>query len=343
MLTYLNTMDSIIAAEGTLPLNVKLLVEGEEEIGSPNIERFAREHRRMLKADTLAMSDTTRYSTRVPAIHYGYRGLVNMQIEVTGPVFSVHSGVFGGIVRNPAMVLARILCHLKDDDGRVTIPGFYDHVRRVEQWERKEMANLPVDDVALRKYLGVDTLAPEQGYTLLESRYVRPTLDVTGISGGYEGEGMKTIIPHRAGAKVSIRLVPDQKADVIGPLVADYICSLALPGSRVTIPHWYGNDPMLTPTDTPAMAVAKRAIEYGFGRRPVLVRSGGTVGAVTALHRELGIENILMMGWSSPEDGAHAPNEHFSLEDFDRGMKTVAALLYGLAQLKESEMTKISS
>jgi acetylornithine deacetylase/succinyl-diaminopimelate desuccinylase-like protein len=335
MLTYLDAIDSIITAEGTLPLNVKLLFEGEEEMGSPNVGRFAQEHRDMLMADVIALSDTTKFTKTLPAIRYGYRGLINMQIEVTGPAFSVHSGMFGGFVRNPAMALARILCHLKDDDsGRITIPGFYDHVRDAEPWERQEVAALPFDDDALRKYLGVDSLAPEKGYTALESMCFRPTLDIGVIWGGYEGEGLKTIIPSKAGVKMSIRLVPDQKAEVIGPVVINYLRSLALPGIRVDITRYYGNDPLLVPTDTPMMAAAKRAIEYGFGRRPALIRTGGTVGAVTALNRQLGIDNILMMGWGNPEDGAHGPNEQFHIEDFSRGTKTVAALLYGLSVLR---------
>lgn len=331
MLTYLDAIDAILAAEGSLPLNVKLIFEGEEEMGSQNFDRFVQERRDMLRADLIALSDSTKFSPGLPAIRYGYRGLINMQIEVTGPAFSVHSGMFGGFLRNPVTALARILCHLKDEDsGRITIPGFYYQVRDAEAWERQEVAALPFDSDALRRYLGVDSLAPEKGYSALESMCFRPTLDVGGIWGGYEGEGLKTIIPSRAGAKVSIRLVPDQKVDVIGPLVRDYLRSLALPGVQVKITRFYGNDPLLLPTDSQAMEAAKRAIEYGFGRRPALIRMGGTVGAVTALHRQLGIEDILMLGWGNPEDGAHAPDEHFYLEDFSRGAKTVAALLYGL-------------
>ena len=335
MLTYLAALDAIRSVEGELPLNVKLLLEGEEEMGSPGIERFAREHRDLLRADVLALSDSTRFSKNLPTIHYGYRGLINMQIEVMGPTIDVHSGVFGGAVRNPALMLARILCHLKDETGgRVTIPGFYQDVRSAEPWERREVACLPFDAGALREYLGVDSLAPEKGYTALESACFRPTLDVLGISGGYVGEGLKTAIPSKATVKLSLRLVPDQRVEVIGPLVADYVRSLALPGTRVEITRCYGNDPLLVPTETPAMTVAKRAIEYGFGRQPVLVRSGGTMAGVAALHKHSGIEDILMMGWANPEDGAHAPDEHFSLEDFDRGARTVAALLYGLARAK---------
>ncbi len=336
MLTYLNAMDAAIAANGELPINVKLLFEGEEEVGSPGIGAFAREHRGKLKADVLAISDGSKFNKNLPAIRYGYRGLVYLQIEVRGPASGVHSGAFGGVVRNPATELARILCRMKDGNGRITIPGFYDRVRGMEPWERKEMAALPFDANRIREYLGVDALAPEDGYSVLESMLFRPTMDVDGIWGGYEGEGQKTIIPPVAGAKVSMRLVPDQRADMIGTLAADYVRSLAPPGVRVAITRYYGDDPMLVPTDTPAMTVAKRAIEYGFGRRPVLIRSGGTIGAVTALHRQLGIDDILLMGWGNPEDGAHSPNEHFSIEDFDKGAKTAAALLYGLAREKSA-------
>ncbi len=332
LLTFFNAIEAILAAEGRLPLNVKLVMEGEEEIGSPNFASFVANYREMLRADVIALSDGSKYRADMPAITYGLRGLLYMQIDVQGPGHDIHSGLYGGAVANPDLVLARIVSRLKDPQGKVLVPGFYDRVREIEPWERQEMAGLPFDENELKARLGVDALVPEEGYTIQESIRARPTLDVNGIWGGFQDAGSKTIIPAQAGAKVSMRLVPDQDPDEIARLFESYVLSLASPGVRVKVTNLVGGKALIVHRGCAAVKAAEAAIEAGFGRRPVFTRDGGSIGAVIAMQAELGIDDILMLGWGDPGDALHSPNEHFSLENFHRGTVAVAALLYGLAQ-----------
>jgi acetylornithine deacetylase/succinyl-diaminopimelate desuccinylase-like protein len=326
--TYLKAMEAIMDVRGSLPLNVKILVEGEEEIASPSLKPFLEKHKTELSAQVAVISDGSQFAHGIPAITYGLRGLSYFQIDLTGPRIDLHSGIFGGIVTNPIQALTEILYHLKNPDGTVAIPGFYDDVIDLEKWEREEMASLPHDEDALRSYLGVDELAGERGYTTLERKTARPTLDVNGIWGGFSGEGAKTVIPSRAGAKVSMRLVPNQKQRRIESLFVDFVKSLAPRGVRIKATTLHGADPVLISRDKPGIRAAEQAIEIGFGKKPVFLREGGSIPIVNWFKEVLGLETVLLLGWGSPDDGAHSPNERFHLDDYHRGIRAVAALLH---------------
>ncbi|HOV85330.1 MAG TPA: dipeptidase [Syntrophobacteraceae bacterium] len=329
--TYLKAIEAVLAVTSRLPINVKVLVEGEEEIGSPNLEGFLKRHRTDLKADAVAVSDGSQFSRGVPAITYGLRGLSYFQIDLQGPRIDVHSGSFGGVTANPAQALAQVLAQMKNPDGTVAIPGFYESVVPLEAWERQELAALSFDEGGLKAYLGVDELPGEPGYTVLERKSARPTLDVNGIWGGFQGEGAKTIIPAKAGAKVSMRLVPNQSPSVISALFKQYVESLTPPGVRVTVTELHRAEPVLVSRDCTGIRAAARAIEIGFGKTPVFIREGGSIPIVNVLKEVLEIDSILLMGWGSPDDGPHSPNERLFLEDFHRGVRSAAALLYALA------------
>ena len=328
--TYLKAMEAILAVEGKLPVNVKVIVEGEEEIGSPSLAKFLRLKREELQADAVVISDGSQFAQGIPAITYGLRGLSYLQLDVRGPRFDVHSGAFGGLAPNPVDALAGILGKLKKADGTVSIPGFYDDVVEPENGERDEAALLKLDEAELREYLGVDELVGEPGYLPMERKGARPTLDTNGIWGGFSGEGAKTIIPARAGAKVSMRLVPNQKSKTINALFREYVGSVTPPGVKVSITELHGTDPVLVPRNSPAIKAAARAVETGFGKSPVFIREGGSIPIVNLLEEMLGTRNILLLGWGSPDDGAHSPNERLSLDDFHKGVRSAAALLYEL-------------
>jgi len=330
-MTYLKAIDAILSVAKALPVNVKVLVEGEEEIGSPSMETFLNEHRHELTADVVALSDGSQFGQGIPAITYGLRGLSYLHVDLQGPRFDLHSGGFGGLIANPVQVLAEVLVKLKDPHGRVAIPGFYDDVEPLQQWERDEMAALPFNEDHLKAYLGVEELTGELGYTPMERKTARPTLDVNGIWGGFSGEGAKTIIPARAGAKVSMRLVPRQKSERINRLFREFVHSLNPRGVKLEITDLYGCDPVLVSRDDASVQAAEKAIEIGFGKAPVFIREGGSIPIVNLLKESLGMDSILLLGWGSPDDGPHSPNERFSLDDFHRGIRSIAALLYELA------------
>lgn len=333
--TVLKAIESILAIEGRLCLNVKLLIEGEEEIGSLNIETFVREHREMLECDALVLLDVVKYASDMPAIYYGIKGLLAFHLQVTGPKHEVHSGLYGGAIANPAEALVKIIASLKNDQGKILIPGFYDNVRDIEPWEREEMATLPFDEADLKVHLGVSHLIHEEGYTPLECMTARPTLDVNGIYGGAIGEGLRVVIPASASALISIRLVPDQDPGGIYHRLLDHLNSMALPGVSVNTSLIVSIDPVIVSQHNTAMKAAKSAIEYGFGRKPVMVRIGGSSGIVAPIKRALGIEDIIITGWGDPDDGEHSPNEHFSLNNFHRGIVTAAALIYEFARIRK--------
>lgn len=327
-LTYIKAVQSVLGAGEKLPVNLKFLVEGEEEIGSPNLEKFLGEHREELLADAVAISDGAQFGPGIPAITYGLRGLCYFQLDVQGPRFDLHSGAFGGILENPAQALANILARLKAPDHTVALPGFYDDVLPLETWEREETASLPVDETRIREYLGVPEFTGEPGYTVIERKSARPTLDINGIWGGFSGEGAKTIIPGKAGAKVSMRLVPDQDPARITRLFHEFITKNTPAGVKIKITNLHGADPVLVSRQTPMMRAAEKAVETGFGKKPVFIREGGSIPVVNLIKKHLGQENILLLGWGCPDDGAHSPNERFSLDDFHRGIRSVAALFY---------------
>lgn len=336
LFTYFMAIESILSSEGELPLNVKLFLEGEEELGSPNMDAFCMEHREMLKADYVAVSDGSKFEKHLPAIEYGLRGLVYMQLDVQGPDVDVHSGVYGGAVVNPAQALVEMLRTMRDDKGHVLIPGFYDRVRAIEPWERKQLASLPLNEESIKSMLGVDRFVPEEGYTFLESTWARPTFEINGIWGGFQGEGSKTIIPAGAGAKVSMRLVPDQDPLEIMRLFEQHVKAVTPPGVTVKITAHAHSGPVIVSRQSDAILAAEKSITYAYGHKPVFVRSGGSIGVVVTMKEQLGIEEVLLIGWGNPEDCEHSPNEHFSLNDFYRGTLAVTALMYELGERKAS-------
>ncbi|MFZ0928763.1 MAG: dipeptidase [Syntrophobacteraceae bacterium] len=329
--TYVKAIESVLRTGQKLPLNLIILAEGEEEITSPNLEKFLMDHRDELRANAVAISDSAQFAHGIPAITYGLRGISYLQVDIRGPRFDLHSGGFGGIIHNPAQVLADILQKLKNPDGTIALPGFYDDVLALKNSEREEMASLPVDIQALKNYLGVSELAGEPGYSMVERRTARPTLDINGLWGGFSGEGSKTIIPAKAGAKVSMRLVPNQVPEKIDQLFHQFVTANCPQGVSATVTSFNRADPVLVPRNTPAMRAAEKAIETGFGKKPVFIREGGSIPVVNMIKKHLGQENILLLGWGSPDDGAHSTNERFCIEDFHRGIRSAAALFYEMA------------
>ena len=328
----LAAMESVMAVEGKLPLNVKLLFEGGEEAGSPGVGQFIDTHTDMLKADAALMTDAPKYARDLLAIYYGLRGGLAYRVEVTGPARDVHSGMFGGAVANPINALARILGNIKDNTGKIRIPGFYDKVHGIEEWERKEMATLSLGTADMKNYLGVNELVHEEGYTPIESIMARPTFDVNGIAGGYYDKGMLWSIPDKVGAIISFLLVPDQDPDEIANLFEEYVYSATPEGVKVKLSRAVSFDPVLIRRNSEAVKIAEKAIEYGFGRKPAMIRSGGGIEVAALLKKRLHMEDIVITGWSDPEDNEHAPNERLKLENFRKGMITTVAFMYGLAR-----------
>jgi acetylornithine deacetylase/succinyl-diaminopimelate desuccinylase-like protein len=334
MMTHIKSVEAWLRANGSLPLNVKFLIEGEEEVGSANLHAFIARHRERLRCDWVVVSDTSMFGPDLPSICYGLRGIAYFEVVLHGPRQDLHSGGFGGTVTNPANALARLLASLHDDKQRVAIPGFYDDVLPLEPWERALFARLPFDEAEYRAMVGVAALAGEEGYTPLERKWVRPTCDICGLYGGYQGEGSKTIIPARVGAKVSFRLVPRQDPKKIAAGFRRHLERQLPPGVRLEV-HEYQSEPaVVMPVDAPALEAAKRALRAGFGREPVFIRSGGSIPVVHTFREELKVD-CLLLGFGLPDDNTHSPNEKFSLRDYHRGIKTSAHLWPELAALKQ--------
>jgi succinyl-diaminopimelate desuccinylase len=325
MLTHLKGVEAWMAVEGRLPLNVKFIIEGEEEVGSAGLEKFLVEQPKKLAADCVVISDGGQFAPGIPAINYGLRGIAYFELLVHGPNRDLHSGSFGGSVTNPANALAKILAGLIDAEGRVTIPGFYDDVAPLTDRERKEMAALPFDEREYFAGIGVNGAVGEIGYTALERRWARPTFDVSGLWSGYQGEGAKTVLPAMAGAKFSFRLVPNQDPAKITAGLKTRLAELTPPGVRLELIEHHGAPGVLVPLESPYVAAAARAIEHAFGRPPVFTREGGSIPIVTAFHQRLGAD-ALLIGWGQDDDNTHSPNEKFCLADFHRGIKASARL-----------------
>lgn len=305
-----------MCATGTLPCNVKFMLEGEEEIGSESLYGFCRQNKKLLKADIILVSDTSMLSMETPSITCGLRGLTYMEVEVTGPDKDLHSGLFGGAVANPANVLARLVAGLVDGEGRVTIPGFYDDVRSLTPSERRAFNKAPFD------------LA---GYTTLERTGIRPSLDVNGIWGGYTGEGTKTVIPSKATAKISMRLVPNQDYCKIAKLFEKHFRKMAPKSVRVDVKFLHGGMPYVAPTDMPAYKAAERAVTEAFGRKPLPFYSGGSIPIISGFESILGIKSLLL-GFGLAEDAIHSPNESYGLEQFYKGLETIPLFYKYFAQ-----------
>ena len=330
MFTHLKAAEAWLKTVGSLPVNVKFLIEGEEEVGGANLEAYVAAHARELACDAAVISDTSQFAPGIPAITYGLKGLAYFEITVKGAKNDLHSGTFGGSVANPLNALAVILASLKGPDGRIQVPGFYDDVRPLEDWERAEFAKLPFSEEEFRASLGVTSVEGEAGYTTLERRWARPTCDVNGIYGGYQGPGPKTVLPCTAGAKFSFRLVPDQDNTKIAALLRDHIKTVCPPGVTYEVIDHHGAPACLVGVDSPAVKAAVRAIDAGFGRPPVFMREGGSIPVVGLLKKHLGVDTLLL-GWGQNDDNLHGPNEKFSLDDFHRGIKAAAHLLGELA------------
>ena len=319
---HLKAMEAMLATS-TLPCNLKFMLEGEEEIGSASLGKWCTEHQELLKADVILVSDTSLLGWKTPSITCGLRGLCYMEIEVTGPNKELHSGLYGGAVADPAVVLSKMIASLTDADGRVTVPGFYDRVRELSPAERTDFGRAPFCEAAFCKSIGVRETAGEKGYSTMERIGVRPSLDVNGIWGGYTGEGAKTIIPSKAHAKISMRLVPDQDYREIGRLFAEHFRSIAPRSVRVDVEVLHGGFPYVCPTDLPAYRAAARAVERTFGRKPLPYYSGGSIPIISTFEKVLGLKSVLL-GFGLDHDAIHSPNESYALENFYRGIDTIA-------------------
>jgi acetylornithine deacetylase/succinyl-diaminopimelate desuccinylase-like protein len=331
MYTHLKAAEAWLKTEGKFPINIKFLIEGEEEVGGENLEEYVGQQKAKLACDYAVISDTSQFAPGMPAITYGLKGLAYYEILVQGAKSDLHSGTFGGAVANPLNALAVILASLKDADGRIQVAGFYDDVRPLEQWERDEFAKLPFSEEAFRESLGVKELFGEAGYSTLERKWARPTCDVNGLWGGYAGPGPKTVLPCKAGAKFSFRLVPDQDAKTMTALLKAHLAKVCPPGVTYELIVHSGGNPCLVATDTPGVKAAVRAVEAGFGTKPVFMREGGSIPVVTLLKKQLGVDTLLL-GWGQNDDNLHGPNEKFALADFHKGIKSAAHLMAELAK-----------
>lgn len=331
VITHMLAAEAWKKAAGGLPIRVKFLIEGEEEIGSPNLRTVIESRREALKCDYVVLSDTAKLNWDIPAITYGTKGLIYKQIDITGPKQDLHSGAFGGTVTNPGNALARIIASMHDSKNRVAIPGFYDAVRALPDAERKALAALPYSEGDYLKMVGSPSLHGEEGYTTNERRWIRPTVDVNGVFGGFMAEGQSTIIPKQVGAKVSMRLVPDQEPETIGRLFDEHVQRVAPPGINVKVRTLASAGPYVCPLDLPGLVAAKAAIKDGYGKPPVLMREGGTLPILPMFKKLLGAESI-MIGFSVPDCNLHGPNEFFHIDDFYKGIRTCAWLVHHLAK-----------
>lgn len=332
--THIKALESYKNTGTEFPVNIKFIYEGEEEIGSPHLVPFIKDHREMLSCDMVLISDTAMFAKDTPSITYGLRGLAYMQVEVAGPNRDLHSGVYGGAVANPAIVLCDIISNLKDDDGKILIPGFYDNVIDLTDQEREAYKKLPFDEEKYKEELGLKALDGEKGYSTLERATGRPCLDVNGMWSGYQGEGAKTVLPSDAGAKISMRLVPDQNPKRIASLFKDYVESLAPDTVSITVKEHHGGHPAMTDLNFYGLQAAGKAYEEVFGKEPLFTREGGSIPIVADFKKVLGAQSILM-GFGLTSDAIHSPNEKFSLKDFYRGIKTSAKFFHILPDFAE--------
>lgn len=318
---HLKSIEAYLRNRGSLPINLKVLLEGEEEIGSEHLERFVTEQKTLLRADLALISDTAMFAPGVPSVCYGLRGISYMELDVTGPKKDLHSGSFGGAVHNPIQALAEMIAQLHDKDGRVAVPGFYDRVRRLSKKERAMFEKLPWSDRRFAREVGVSELKGEKGFTTLERLWVRPTMECNGIWGGFTGEGAKTVLPSKASAKISMRLVPDQSADRIARLFERHIRKIAPRSVTVDVRYIHGGEAAITPIESGGIRAAVIALEKGFGRKPVYQREGGSIPIVVQFKRTLGLDTVLL-GFGLPDENAHAPNEYINLHNFYGGIRT---------------------
>lgn len=317
----------------SLPCNVKFMIEGEEEVGSTNLGTWIRENKSRLTGDVILISDTSIIANDIPSIDVGLRGLSYVEVEVTGPNRDLHSGVYGGAVANPIQILCEMIAKMKDENNHITIPGFYDDVLALSADERAELNKAPFDLADYKTDLNVGDVHGEKGYTVLEQTGVRPTFELNGIWGGYIGEGAKTVLPSKAFAKISMRLVPNQTSDKITQLFSDHFKSLAPAGVTVkVIPH-HGGEPVVTPTDSIAFKAASKAMETTFGKKPIPTRGGGSIPIVALFEKELGLKSVLM-GFGLDSDLIHSPNEHYGIFNFMKGIETIPLFFQNFREMK---------
>jgi acetylornithine deacetylase/succinyl-diaminopimelate desuccinylase-like protein len=312
----------IMMRTNTLPCNIKFMIEGEEEVGSSNLGTFCINNKERLKADVVLISDTSMIANDVPSIDCGLRGLSYLEVEVTGPNRDLHSGVYGGAVANPINILAKMIASMHDENNHITIPGFYDEVQKLTDAERTELNKAPFDLESYKKDLQVGDVWGEKGYTVLEQTGIRPTLDCNGIWGGYTGEGSKTVLPSKAYAKISMRLVPNQTTDKITELFTKYFESIAPKSVKVAVHPHHGGEPVVTPIDSVAYKAAERAMETTFGKKPIPTRGGGSIPIVALFEKELGLKSVLM-GFGLDSDALHSPNEHYGVFNYFKGIETI--------------------
>lgn len=321
MFMHLKAFEAMVKS-GELPCNAKFMIEGEEEVGSEHLGIWIKENKERLSADIILVSDTGIVSNDTPSITTGLRGLSYVEVEVTGPNRDLHSGLYGGCVANPINILAQMIAQLQDEDNKITIPGFYDKVEVISEEEREEMARAPYSEETYKKALDISAVHGEKGYSTRERGSIRPTLDVNGMWGGYTGEGAKTVIASKAYAKISMRLVPDQHPDEITKLFTSYFESLAPEGVKVKVTPHHGGEPAVTPIDSAGYQAASKAMEKTFGKRPIPLRSGGSIPIVSLFEKELGLKTVLM-GFGLDSDAIHSPNEHYGLFNFYKGIETI--------------------
>ncbi|MGF7216921.1 acetylornithine deacetylase/succinyl-diaminopimelate desuccinylase-like protein [Spirosoma lacussanchae] len=330
---HIKALEAMLATDG-LPCNVKVMIEGEEEVGSDHLGTFVAENRELLKADVILISDTSIISNETPSLETGLRGLSYVEVEVTGANRDLHSGVYGGGVANPINVLAKMIASLHDDQGRITIPGFYDKVVDLSEAERAELAKAPFSLDEYKQDLGINDVMGETGYSTNERTSIRPTLDANGIWGGYTGEGAKTVLPSKASAKISMRLVPNQTPEEITDLFTRHFTAIAPAGVTVKVTPHHGGLPYVTPVDSVEFEAASRAFEDAWGKKPIPTRGGGSIPIVALFERELGIKSILM-GFGLDTDALHSPNESYGLFNFYKGIETIPYFYKNYAELKQ--------
>lgn len=307
---------------GGIPCNIKFMIEGEEEVGSENLGVFVKQNKERLAADVVLISDTAMISLENPSLETGLRGLSYLEVEVTGPNRDLHSGVYGGAVANPATILAKMIASLHDEDNKINIPGFYDDVVDLSALEREALNKAPFDEEEYKSDLGVKELWGEKGYTTIERTGIRPTLEVNGIWGGYTGEGAKTVLPSKAHAKISMRLVPNQQSDAITALFQKHFENIAPSYVQVKVTPHHGGEPAVTPTDSIAYKAAEKALEESFGKAPIPTRGGGSIPIVALFEQELGLKTVLM-GFGLDSDNLHSPNEKYDIANYYKGIETI--------------------
>ncbi len=316
----------------TLPCNVRFMIEGEEEVGSANLGTWIKANKSRLTGDIILISDTSIVANDIPSIEAGLRGLSYVEVEVTGPNRDLHSGVYGGAVANPIQVLCEMIASMKDENQHITIPGFYDKVLELSKTEREDLNRTPFDLDEYKKDLGVEDVRGEKGYTTLERTGIRPTLELNGIWGGYTGEGSKTVLPSKAFAKISMRLVPNQSSDEITKLFADHFKKIAPKSVKVEVRPHHGGEPVVTPTDSVAFKAASMAMEQTFGKKPIPTRGGGSIPIVALFEKELGLKSVLM-GFGLDSDLIHSPNENYGLFNFYKGIETIPLFFKNFVEL----------